>query len=256
MLNPEYRESTTTSQPTLVIERFLREPGHIWRQIYQQYQMNRLLHQMLISSTVAFACYGLIIGARHSVWQALASAVKLPVLFLLTLAICLPTLYLFNLLFNGRMSARQALALVLAALTVTSALTLAFAPITLFFMITAPSYPFFVLLNVVVLALTGGIGLALMVSGTRTINRLAQAEAARTGRLNATPQQTTTAPPFINLSLLRVWLLLYGFVGTQLAWTLSPFFGEPGREFLIFRSTEGNFYTEVARMLMELLLLR
>ena len=27
--------------------------------------------------------------------------------------------------------------------------------------------------------------------------------------------------------LLYIWIMLFGFVGTQLAWTLRPFFGDP-----------------------------
>ena len=37
------------------------------------------------------------------------------------------------------------------------------------------------------------------------------------------------------MTLLYVWILLFGFVGTQLAWTLRPFFGSPGQDFALFR---------------------
>src|SRR4029079_16106610 len=93
------------------------------------------------SSALSFVFYGLVMGFSNLTYplqQALSSAIKLPLLFCLTLAICLPTLYLFNLLFGARLSVRQALAIVLVAITVTAALTLAFAPISLFFLITAP----------------------------------------------------------------------------------------------------------------------
>src|SRR5688500_2745646 len=119
--------------PLLIIERFLREREAVWRQIKLEYRINDLLRQMLSSSALALGGYGLVMGASQGrVDQIIASAVKLPVLFLLTLAICLPTLYLFNLLLGGRLTARQVLALVLSGITVTSNLTLAFAPITLF----------------------------------------------------------------------------------------------------------------------------
>jgi hypothetical protein len=41
--------------------------------------------------------------------------------------------------------------------------------------------------------------------------------------------------------------MLFGFVGTQLAWTLRPFFGSPDEGFALFRSIEGNFYAEILR---------
>jgi hypothetical protein len=48
-----------------------------------------------------------------------------------------------------------------------------------------------------------------------------------------------------SMTLLYIWILLFGFVGTQLAWTLRPFFGDPGQDFAFFRSIEGNFYAEI-----------
>src|SRR6186713_2918716 len=159
----------------LVIERFLRDREGVWRQIRLEYGMNALIGQMLASSTAALACYGLVMGSSHSLWQSLASAFKLPILFLLTLAICLPTLYLFNLLCGGQLSARQALALALSAITVSSAMTLAFAPVSIFFLITARSYHFYQLLNVAILSRTGFVGLQFLVSGVRSINVLDRA---------------------------------------------------------------------------------
>jgi hypothetical protein len=50
-----------------------------------------------------------------------------------------------------------------------------------------------------------------------------------------------------SMTLLYIWILLFGFVGTQLAWTLRPFFGNPGTDFAFFRSIEGNFYAEILR---------
>src|SRR6187402_372824 len=115
---------------------------------------------MLGSSMIALAVYGAVLGSFHSVWMALTSAVKLPLLFLVTLAICLPTLYLFNLVFGARLSVRQSLALVMVA----------FAPIALFFLITAPDYGFFKLLNVAILALSALVGLRFLTGGMRVLN--------------------------------------------------------------------------------------
>jgi hypothetical protein len=240
----------------LVIERFLRDREGIWRQIRQEYGLNALIGQMLISSTAALGCYGLVMGSSHSLWQSLASAFKLPVLFLLTLAICLPTLYLFNLLCGGRLSARQALALVLSAITVTAALTLAFAPITLFFMVTAQSYPFFILLNTAILILTGSVGLSFLISGMRSMNAQALAEPDRPAEPPELLEQLLPTPAPqprpVSMNLLTIWVLLYGFVGTQLAWTLRPFHGDPSMPFILFRPVESNFYIGVAQTIARL----
>jgi hypothetical protein len=54
------------------------------------------------------------------------------------------------------------------------------------------------------------------------------------------------------MTLLYIWILLFGFVGTQLAWTLRPFFGDPGRPFSLYREIDGNFYAEIFRTLSHL----
>lgn len=252
------RQQTIADHPLLVIERILRDRDGIWEQIKTEYRLNTLIVQMIASSTVALACYGLVLGFSNGALQALTSAIKLPVLFFLTLAICLPTLYLFNLLFGARLSVRQALALVLVAMTVTAMLTTAFAPISLFFLITAPSYAFFKLLNVAIMMLTGVVGISFLLSGMRSLNRLATAESAP-GPADTVPNaeaQSVEAPRAaerpVSMGLLYIWIVLYGFVGTQLAWTLRPYFGDPDKPFQIFRPIESNFYVNVVQTLMNL----
>jgi hypothetical protein len=56
----------------------------------------------------------------------------------------------------------------------------------------------------------------------------------------------------VNLTLLYLWLLLYAFVGTQLGWTLRPFFGDPDKAFVLFRAIDGNFYLGVIEALVRL----
>jgi hypothetical protein len=284
----------------MVIERILRDRQGIWQQVVEDRELPALTRQMLASSGVALAVYGAVLGSFHSVWMAMTSAVKLPLLFLVTLAICLPTLYLFNLVFGARLSIRQSLALVMVALTVTSMLAVAFAPISLFFRITAPDYSFFKLLNVVILALSAMVGLRFLTGGMRVLNEhgllapkpaaLAEAPAAEVkapveekvpvpagaageavtapagngakpaatltippgfaaqpARQMARPVPQTTTPP--TMTLMYVWIFLFGFVGTQLAWTLRPFFGSPGMEFSLYRNINGNFYAEILRTL-------
>ncbi|MGS2615558.1 hypothetical protein ACVCAH_13700 [Micromonospora sp. LZ34] len=345
----------------LVIERILRDRQGIWQQIVAERDLNALTGRMLASSAVALACYGAVLGAFHSALMALTSAVKLPLLFLVTLVICLPTLYLFNLVFGARLSVRQSLALVMVAITVTSMLAVAFAPISLFFLITAPDYGFFKLLNVAILTLSAVVGLRFLTGGMQVLNEhglLAPATAApaTAGAAQAVPAQAVPAqaapaavdaaqpapavaepvpagaavsgaavaanggtpagagsaapttgqpeppapvaqPAFVgqpalvavggqpmaayppgllppgyaqrpwatpparrgepsqrpaSMTLLYIWILLFGFVGTQLAWTLRPFFGDPGQGFALFRSIDGNFYAEILRTIANL----
>jgi len=184
------------------------------------------LRSMILSAVVYLALYGLVIGASHSWQQALMSALKLPMLFLETLLICLPTLYFFNLLYGSQLTFAQTTALMMAAVTVTGALTLAFASISLFFWITVgEQYTILILLNVGILAISSWWGLSFLRQGMRHVQH--------------------NAPPARQRRILATWLLIYAFVGTQMGWALRPFFGVPGEPFVILRGGGGTFYSSI-----------
>jgi hypothetical protein len=246
--------------PLQLVERFLRDRESVWQQIASEYRLNTLLKDMLLNSSIALACYGTVLGLSQGGLQGLASAIKLPLLFLLTPGICLPTLYLSNLLFGGRLSARQVLALILASTTVTALLCMACAPISLFFLITTHDYEFVVLLNVGILAVTSLAGVRYLIGGVQFINGAASDEVAPpllvddSGEIDV-PRPGKGAPRRLaNLRLLQLWLVLYAFVGSQLGWTLRPFFGAPDLPFQLFRSVEGDFFTSVIHMLIKIIL--
>lgn len=184
---------------------------------------------LLLCSSIFFAIYGGIIGSSHSWMQALSSSVKLPALYLITLIICFPTLYFFNILFGSRKSFGQHFAMLLTSVSVISVLLFSFAPITLFFLISTQNYQFYKLLNVAVFAITGFIGIKFLYQGMSMLSK--EDEEGQSTRM----------------SILRFWLILYAFVGTQLAWTLRPFFGSPNSPFELFRQMQGNFYLDVLR---------
>ena len=47
------------------------------------------------------------------------------------------------------------------------------------------------------------------------------------------------------MTIMKVWAVLFAFVGIQMAWNLQPFVGDRGQPFKLFRHNEGNFYTAV-----------
>ena len=218
-----------------VIESILRNRMHFFTEIRDGVELSQKLRSMLISSLIFLALYGAIMGSSHSIWQALSSAVKIPVLFLATLFICAPTLYLFNILFGSNQSLLQNIALIMTAVTVTAAILIAFAPITLFFLLTTSQYQFFKLLNVGIFAIAGAMGVRFLAQGMRIVGE-AGADGENSRR-----------------TVLRLWMLLYAFVGSQLAWTIRPFVGAPSIPFELFRQLGGNFYTNIFASIGEIL---
>ncbi len=198
-------------------------------EIHNSEKLNSKIISLLFTSFSCFAVYGGIIGATNSTMplQILSSAVKLPALYLITLVVCLPTLYIFNAFFGSRSTIRQHWAYLLSAITVISVLLCGFAPISLFFLLTVNDKFFLLLLNVAVFMLTGILGVSFLY---------------RTMKPTEADEQVGNTK--IRKNILKFWLGLYGFVGTQLGWTLRPFFGT-GSTFEVFRPREGSFFTAV-----------
>lgn len=221
----------------LIIETILRQRTAFFRQIRDAEGVRTKLRAMLLSSAAFFALYGAVMGSSHSPAQALSSAVKLPLLFLATLAVCAPALYFLNLVFGSDQSLSQNVALILTAITVTAVLLMAFAPIALFFLLTASGYQVFKLLNVALLGIAGVIGVLFLEQGMRAVSP--EAPAQRQGCSRA--------------MLLWLWVLVYAFVGSQMAWTLRPFLGAPAMPFAWFRPLGGSFWANVLSSLAEIM---
>ncbi|MEX0269127.1 hypothetical protein AB3R30_08285 [Leptolyngbyaceae cyanobacterium UHCC 1019] len=210
----------------------LRDRQVFLEEIHEGVKLKSKISALMISSFCFFAIYGAIIGMFHSPLQALASAIKLPALYLITLLVCLPTLYIFNALFGSKKTIAQHFTYLLTAVCVIAVLLCAFAPVTLFFLITVNDYSFFLLMNVIIFSLTGILGISFLYQAMKPIS---DGDGAK-----------------VRTSILRFWLCLYGFVGTQLGWTLRPFFGSPG-DFELFRPREGSFFSGVWTALINLL---
>lgn len=46
-------------------------------------------------------------------------------------------------------------------------------------------------------------------------------------------------------TVFRIWVLVFGLVGAQMAWVLRPFIGDPARPFSFFRERDSNFFQGV-----------
>jgi hypothetical protein len=177
---------------------------------------------------------GACMGAYHSVWQAVSAGVKVPMLFVVTLAICLPVLHIFSVMLGSQLSVVQTLTLILASFALTMLVIAGFAPIVIFFMITGGSYPFLKLLHVATFAIAGVTG---MIDLHRNLSSACELKGVY---------------PKMGLKILKIWVLIFAFIGTQMAWTLRPFVGSPEQKFSVFRKQEGNFYKAVITSLGDL----
>jgi hypothetical protein len=173
--------------------------------------------------------YGFTVGLAKSPLQALSSALKMPVLFLLTMAFCLPSLYFFSLtLLRTPLSMLQVQTVVLAGISVTAFLLLGLAPISLFFVLTSSNYPFFQLMAVLFVGASAVIGVYFLWRGMTLVDISGQATQRRMGQ-----------------RILMLWFVLYAFVGTQMTWRLSPFIGRPEDPFYPLKPSRDNFYVDV-----------
>jgi hypothetical protein len=201
--------------------------------------------------------------------QMVASAIKLPMLFFLTLAVTFPSLYVFNALIGTRLSVASAFRLLIAALGVMLAVLASLGPIVVFFALSTKSYPFMLLLNVATGTVAGGLGLGFLL---RTLDRLVivqedieisnfeeslkngqdekaeSKEIESTGALDRMGKVTTRKAK----GVFRIWTIVFALVGAQMSWVLRPFIGSPALPFEWFRVRESNFFIAVARSLVNL----
>jgi len=210
---------------------FLRDLNKFLEEIYKEVRLEKKIVALLVCSSCFFALYGAIIGSSSRDWalQIVSSAIKLPALYLITLIICLPALYFFEAILGSNRSFAQYLTLLLASMAMISVMLFGFAPIALFFRFSINEYLFFKLLNVAIFTITGFVGINFFYRGILFFNK----------------QESTSDQPHQNLTIVRAWLFLYGFVGSQMGWTLRPFFGEPHASFQLFRQLESNFYLHI-----------
>jgi hypothetical protein len=217
-----------------ILMSLLRDRARFLEEISKKFRLDDKVFSLLVCSSIFLAIYGAIIGSSSSWMQIIASAVKLPALYLVTSIICLPTLYLFNVFLGSACNLKQYLALLLASTSIIGVTLLGLAPIALFFRVSIDDSDFFKLMNVAVFAITGVMGINFFYKGLLFIDQ-------HDGKSND------------RTYILRGWLFLYGFVGSQMGWILRPFFGDTDREFQLFRQLEGNFYLHIWKIISEAL---
>ncbi|MGI9457193.1 MAG: hypothetical protein ACR2NU_11575 [Aeoliella sp.] len=215
-------------------------------------------------------------GTSGRVLQLIATTFKVPALFFLTLIVTFPSLYVFNALVGSRLRLLNLLRLLVASLTVNTAVLASLGLIVAFFSITTRSYPFVVILNVVVFGISGVLGLSFLL---QTMHRLTASaddpvpidvpEASSTAAKDAEEVEVDVElkpefPSALDMPpgqvfarhtriVFRCWVVLFAVVGAQMGWVLRPFIGNPSQEFTLFRERDSNFFAAILKSLGELL---
>lgn len=146
-------------------------------------------------------------------WQMLYSAVKVPMLLTVTFVICVPSFFVVNTLAGLRHDFAESVRALIAAQAVIAIVLCGLAPLTLFWYLSDANYRHALLFNILAFAVASLTGQATL---RRSYRRLVQ----RNSR---------------HRKLLRIWILLYGFVGVQMGWVLRPFIGSADRPVEFFR---------------------
>ena len=239
------------------------------------------VRSLLLAGILMGAFYGLFMGlyggtrpGNPSYLQMIATTVKVPALFFLTLVVTLPSLYVSSALAGSHLRFADTVRLLLASIAISLALLASLGPVLGFFMLSSQSYPFLVLLNVLFFTISG---LASVLFLRKALNVIFETQAAE-GAVEKSPpasegargpkdvasgvdpdtpaKPTDPAPSKVvkrssvvrnskALIVMRVWILIYCVVGAQMGWILRPFIGAPDLPFQLFRPRHSSFFAAV-----------
>lgn len=237
---------------------------------------------VVVLGVIYGACMGIfsVIASGGSEWrQIVASTVKVPMLFMLTLVVTFPSLYVFNALVGSRLTIHAVLRLLVAAMGVMLAILASFGTIVGFFSVSTASYPFMTLLNVAVFTIAGVLGLGFLL---QTLQRMTEAQEEPAAVKPVVPppveepESAEVEVPGVGTvkvrrvpgalerpagqvvgsqvrTVFRIWVIVFALVGAQMGWVLRPFIGSPRIAFAWFRPRESNFFEGVFTALRHLI---
>ena len=174
--------------------------------------------------------FGGMVGERAL--QVLYSALKVPMLLLVTFLISLPSFFVINTLLGLRQDFVPATGALISAQAGLTIILASLAPITALWYASTPNYHTAVVFN--------GIMFGVASLGAQTIlRRLYRPLIARNARHRV---------------LLRMWLIIYTFVAVQMAWVLRPFVGDPASPTRFVRDEAwGNAWEVIARLVWDVI---
>ncbi len=199
----------------------------------KEFSRKNYLQQLIVILLFSFL-YGVVMGSYNGVPQSIATGIKVPALIFLSLLICFPALYVIQYMIGSTLGLFQMINIILSGFVVFTTITLSFAPIVVFFMITSENYAFLKLLHVAIF----------IFSGIFAINTILNGLTYSCEKKNVYPK--------LGLTIFKIWVFIIAFVSSQLAWNLRPFVGNKEMPFEVFRKHEGNFYIAVINSMVDL----
>lgn len=171
--------------------------------------------------------YGIVMGSYNGFMQSMITGIKIPCLIFLSLLICFPALFVIQYMIGSTLTMYQMSNIILSGFFVFSTISLSFAPIVIFFMITSDNYSFIKLLHVAIFIFSG-------IFAVKTI----------TEGLTFSCEKKNIYPK-LGMKIFKIWVVILAFVSSQLAWNLRPFVGSRELPLELFRAKDSNFYVAV-----------
>ncbi len=183
-----------------IVGPILQHPTAFFAEIVQNHELGQKISGMFIASTIFLTLYGAMLGLGN-IRSSFYLAIAIPVLFLSSLIICLPVMYLSDVMTGSQRSLSQICAVLLTALTAASTVLFSFSLLVGLISLTGNFYrPF--MLNTTVLGLAIFIGLTYMSRGILLTSQV----------------DTTHHLSKVNQQIHLFWLILFLLVITQIAW--------------------------------------
>jgi len=212
-----------------VVEEFIKRSDEFLRNLTEEKNLKTYFVNSNLAIFILSAIYGATMGIYAGGLQILYSAIKVPMLLLVSLYLTIPSYYVLYSLLGGKRTLGQTVMLLLFGFTSMSTVLIALVPVNLFFIITttksSATYAFTVLLNIATFALAGFFAFTYFIKGAKVLY----------------PESSEDwKPAFLLGSIILM------FVGTQLAWVLRPYFNYYP---WFIRPLESNFYTAVTGLI-------
>ena len=199
--------------PFAVVDALLKESGAVFRQVVAGQDSGLYARSILIVSIFFTALYGLLMGMPASMKQGAYASAKLPLVFIGTWLICLPSFYVFNSMMGSKLTLRQTCLLLLCLTGPAAILLIGFAPVVWFFGISTESGGFIAFMHVAVIGLATMYGIASLGTARDYVAYLGDDSGA------------------VGSSFVALWTLVYTAVLCQMCTYLGPLV------------TTGNFFT-------------